>query len=129
MKHPYIITVLLLLTVLLCASCTGLHEKKLQSMQGMHISQAISALGQPTQSGGGYYMWQRQWQVERGGYHTTRYKTVKHYDKKGRFVGSTEIPYEHYIEPYTQHLACVTRLYVDSHGLITRYELEGNGCD
>ena len=98
-------------------------------MQGIHISQSISSLGQPSESGDGYYVWQRNWQVQRGDYYTTRYKTVKHYDKKGKFTGTSEVPYEEYVKPYTQHLSCTTRLYFNSSGLITKYELEGNGCN
>ena len=124
--------IFLLIIPLLLASCFPLYNyrynQSLQGFIGTRLEDVTPWLGQPTSNSGHYVIWNREWLDTIDGYYMTKYENVYTYDKKGKIIARTEVPYREWQEPRAVRRWCKTTAVLNDMEIILTINAEGNSC-
>lgn len=118
-----------IVVLLLCASCAAQrYGNALEALQGKPVARIVRALGAPQAATDNAYIWRKHAVVHTPAHWGTVYETVNHYNRKGRFIGSSQVPVQRYYEPRNDVYWCTTTVYVNEHSIVTGFIFEGNAC-
>lgn len=118
---------LLAASLFLCSACS-FYDKELTALHGASIDEAVMELGEPTKKEKGVYIWLTDRMEQGGGYYTTHYETAYTYDKNGKVISTTEVPFREWVEPYETRKWCKTVVRFTHDGSIYAHEYDGNDC-